>query len=415
MGASERERGVCERIAERAGVLLDDLRLHVGIPTGMGHTAGLDETRERFTARCRALGAAIELVPGDSRPAWIGGPSSMAGGNAPTPPPTAICRRLGSAISGGGSAVLVAGHLDTVHDPRGAFNSLTMSADGRTATGPGCVDMKGGLVIAMAALEALEESGVSIPWTFTLNSDEETGTYHSDRVLRAEASSGRYSAGLALEPAMDGGKLAVSRGGSGQFMIECRGKAAHVGRDFSSGVSAVDALARTIVDAHTISDAARGVCVNVGPLWCPTPTNMVAPHAAAWGNLRFPDPQTGEALDHRLAELSHGTAEALPQVVVHRSLHRPAKPLTPGTQALAELARASAEDLGQTLPFGSTAGVCDGNNLQAAGLATIDTLGVRGGGLHTLQEWIEIPSLVERCQLLAVLMMRIAEGRLSDS
>ena len=91
----------------------------------------------------------------------------------------------------------------------------------------------------------------------------------------------------------------------------------------------------------------------------------------------------------------------------HQSFNRPAKPLIPATQRLADLARAAAEDLGQKLPFGSPGGVCDGNNLQAAGLPTIDTLGVRGGALHTLQEWIDLSSLVERCQMLAVVVMRV--------
>lgn len=101
----------------------------------------------------------------------------------------------------------------------------------------------------------------------------------------------------------------------------------------------------------------------------------------------------------------------MPIVRVHTSFNRPAKPLTPEVQKLAELAAAVAGELGQKLPFGKTGGVCDGNILQSEGLATIDTLGVRGGGLHTTSEWIEVASLVERCQLLAVMVKRISEGQ----
>src|SRR5207237_3461241 len=101
---------------------------------------------------------------------------------------------------------------------------------------------------------------------------------------------------------------------------------------------------------------------------------------------------------------------AMPRVIVRQSYNRPAKPLIPATECLALLARSAAEDLGQRLPFGKTGGACDGNILQDEGLPTIDTLGVRGGGLHTPQEWIDIPSLVERCQLLAVLISRLAAG-----
>ena len=140
-------------------------------------------------------------------------------------------------------------------------------------------------------------------------------------------------------------------------------------------------------------------------------TNVVPDRARAWGNVRFPSPQIADELAEGLDALATPpTSESLPRVTVHRSFNRPAKPLTPATRALAEAAWSVAESLGQRLPFGKTGGVCDGNILQDAGLPTIDTLGVRGGGLHTPQEWIEIASLVERCQLLAVLIARIAAG-----
>jgi glutamate carboxypeptidase len=133
---------------------------------------------------------------------------------------------------------------------------------------------------------------------------------------------------------------------------------------------------------------------------------VVPDRARAWGNVRFTNAEVGEDLGRALQAMATPDGD-LPRIEVRRSFNRPAKPLTPATEALALRARGVAEDLGQKLPFGRTGGVCDGNNLQAAGLPTIDTLGVRGGGLHTPQEWIELASLVERCQLLAVLIMRL--------
>ena len=94
-------------------------------------------------------------------------------------------------------------------------------------------------------------------------------------------------------------------------------------------------------------------------------------------------------------------------VKVYRSFNRPAKPETPAVRRLAEMAREEAEALGQSLPFESTGGVCDGNVLQAAGLPTIDTMGVRGGNLHRHDEWIELDSLTERAALLARLLVRL--------
>ncbi|QYU68548.1 M20/M25/M40 family metallo-hydrolase [Leptolyngbya sp. 15MV] len=130
--------------------------------------------------------------------------------------------------------------------------------------------------------------------------------------------------------------------------------------------------------------------------------------ARAWGNLRYPTRDIADELRADLASLHRGAADDLPWVQTRLSLNRPAKPLTPQVERLALMARAAAEDLGQSLPFGKTGGVCDGNILQDEGLPTIDTLGVRGGGLHTPNEWIELDSLVERCQLLAVLIARLS-------
>jgi glutamate carboxypeptidase len=394
-----------QEIARREGALLADLKRFVAISTGPDHAgaAGLDELRGVMTARLTALGAACRLVPGEDRPGWLASwrATEGAAGAAPVPPTAVLARPVS-----GGRRLLLAGHLDTVHEYSAAFGELSIAPGGKTATGPGCVDMKGGLVIALHALEALEVAGEEVGWTFVLNSDEETGSYHSDTALRAEAS--RHDIGMALEPAMAGGELALTRGGSGQFAFACRGSAAHVGRDFTKGVSAVDALARAVVAAHGLSDPSRGVCVSVGPLRGGHATNVVPDQAMGWGNVRFPDAAAEGVLRESLGGLARGDASAgaLPEVRVLESFNRPAKPLTAGTERLALAARAAAEDLGQSLPFAASSGVCDGNNLQDAGLATIDTLGVRGGGLHTLNEWIELASLVERCQLLAVLMMR---------
>lgn len=397
MPLTARESRLLDVIHARARSLLDDLSLYVGIPTGGNHAAGLDVTRQRLTGRLEALGARLELVPGAPRPEWLYG----AGPGAYIPP-TAVCERE---AAGARRRLLISGHLDTVHDPAGPFRELKIAADGKTATGPGCVDMKGGLVIAVHALEALAEAGVDAHWTFVLNSDEETGSYHSEAALRALAP--RHDAGLVLEPALPDGGLVVERPGSGQFMIEVRGKAAHVGRDFASGVSAVNALAGLLTKLAAMARPAEGLIVNVGPIEGGTTTNVVPERARAWGNVRFKTAEAGQELERTIAALATATS-APARVEVKTSFNRPAKPLTDQTKMLAESARAVAEDLGQKLPFGKTGGVCDGNILQDAGLPTIDTLGVRGGGLHTPQEWIEVKSLVERCQLLALLIARLA-------
>ena len=394
---SELETRLCAAVTSRRGKLLEDLRRHVDTPTGPGSAGGLEATRNEFSQRLSALGAAATIIRGEPKEEWL-----LGEGESREAPPVLVCRRRRP-----GHSILLCGHLDTVHPVSSDFRSLTLNADGSTATGPGCVDMKGGLVIAINALEVLEECGVDISWGFIFNSDEETGSYSSDAALRAEAASG-YDAGLVFEPAMANGGLAIQRSGSGQFKIVTRGKAGHVGRDFRSCVSAVTALGRCIVAVGDMADADRGAITNIGPIQGGAATNIVPDSAAAWGNVRFETPEIATELAAKLDALATGP-DALPGVEVLRSFHRPSKPLTPAVQHLADMARMAATDLGQQLPFGKTGGVCDGNNLQAAGLPVIDTLGVRGGGLHTTSEWIEIPSLVERCQLTCVALRRLAE------
>jgi len=392
---------------ERAPRMRDDLARHVAIPTGWNHTPGLDEYRGLLIDRLRAIGAVVEKRPGDPKPDWLlgGGDGAIA--------PIAVCRS--EAMQRGDSAaarVLICCHLDTVFDPAGDFREMTIAEGGETAVGPGVVDMKGGILTTLNALEVLHQLGAKTPWTLVLTSDEETGSYCSDRVMREEA--GNHDIGLATEPALPGGELAVERMGAGQFLVETTGRSAHVGRNFTDGVSAVTALAEALVAISTMPDPARGRTVSVGPLKGGDATNAVPDSAAGWGNARFPTKEIGDEIIAMLEALQRDEDldAGVAGVRIKHSFKRPAKPLTEPTRQLALIARRAAEDLGQKLPFASTGGVCDGNILQDAGLPAIDTLGVRGGGLHTTDEWIELKSLPERAQLMAVLLARLAESGL---
>lgn len=401
------ENAVLDDLRDRGDEMFAQLSEHVAIPTGKGYQPGLDEYRNILLDRLTALGASVSEHPGDPRPAWLDADPDP---NRPTP--KTVAARHTDAVPNA-PRMLIAGHIDTVHDPNGAFKELTKSADGATALGPGAADMKGGILVALTALESLHRVGASVNWTFALNADEETGSFHSKRALEELARA--HDVGLAIEPALPGGALAIERMGSGQFMIEVFGRSAHVGRDFAQGVSAVTRLGEILVELGRLPDLERGMIVSVGPIKGGPVTNAVPDHAAAWGNVRFKDPDSAAELERRILALATPEADALPRVVVHHDWNRPAKPLIPPTQRLADVAARAAEDIGQSLPFTSTGGVCDGNILQNVGLPTIDTLGVRGGGLHTTDEWIEVPSLVERASLMAVLLLRLSQGALPDS
>ncbi len=398
---SELEQRICRLIENRSAEMLRDLAAHVAIPTGHNFRPGLDQYRDVVTDRLAKLGGVVELVAGDSRPGWLELPGTSTG--EASIPPVAIVRA--PHVQSNKPRILIAGHLDTVHDPQGEFRELSIAPDGKTCIGPGAVDMKGGILVGLVALETLAACGVNINWTFLLNSDEETGSFHSYRAIFETAR--QHDIGIALEPAMPDGGLVVSRMGSGQFRIEAFGRGAHVGRDFARGVSAVNALAQVILDVAKLAQPERGTIVNVGPLQGGSVTNAVPDYAACWGNVRFTDTVSAQRLQKSFEAIRR---DGLPRIDVQHAFNRPAKPPTPHVQALAEAAREVAVNLGQVLPFGSTGGVCDGNIMHEAGLRTIDTMGVRGGNLHRKDEYVEIPSLVQRAQLLSIFLLRQGSG-----
>jgi glutamate carboxypeptidase len=391
-------------IASRRAAMERDLERFVAIPTGTGHEVGLAELRAIMRARLEALGADIDEIPGDPRPAWIVQPGQRA--DAP-PPPSLRAAKHG----GAGRSVLITGHLDTVHDPFGAFQTLARESSDR-AVGPGAIDMKGGLVAMLFALEALAAAKVPVAWTVLLNSDEETGSLHSQRAIRAEARAcaARGGFGLAMEPSLPDGSLVLERLGSATFRIECEGRAAHAGRDFAQGVSAVNALAAKILDAAKLVDLDAGTVVNIGPLEGAKATNIVADRARAWGNARFRDAAREQLVKAGLLALSTAADAPLPRTRIEYESNRPAKPETAAVRAMAEEVRAIGEALGQKVGFGKSGGVSDGNLMQAEGLPTLDTMGPRGGNLHRTDEYIDLDSLAPRAAMLAILLARATKG-----
>lgn len=396
------EREIAARLAARAAAMERDLAEFVAIPTCSGHEEGLARFRAIMRARLAALGAEIAEIAGDPKPAWIVQP----GQRADAAPPVALCAR---SRGGSGTPILLTGHLDTVHDPHGDFQTLSRTSPTR-AEGPGAIDMKGGLVIMLHALEVLAELGVRPAWTVLLNSDEETGSLHSQRAIRAEARACAAAGGigLAMEPALPDGSLVLERLGSCTFRIECEGRAVHAGRDFANGVSAVNALAARILEAAKLVDLAEGTVVNIGPLEGGKATNIVADRARGWGNARFKDAAREEALQRGLFALATAPDAPLPRTRLEYESNRPAKPVIPAVRALAEEIRAIGEPLGQKVGFGKSGGVSDGNLMQAEGLPTIDTMGPIGGNLHRTDEYIELDSLVPRASMLAILLARQA-------
>ena len=302
--------------------------------------------------------------------------------------------------------MLLTGHMDTVYPVDHPFQTLTDRGDG-TINGPGTADMKGGLAVMLAALKAVEvsPSAPRIGYDVVINSDEETGSLSSAALL-ARVARGKVAA-LTYEPALADGTLAGARGGTGNFSIVVRGRSAHAGRNPEDGRNAIVAAA----DIALRLAKARGprLAVNPARIEGGGPNNVVPDLAVLRVNFR---PATADDIVRARAHIDGAVAmvaaEHEVQIAVHGGFNRPPKPIDDGAAKLFDLVRASGGDLGLDIGWRPTGGVCDGNNIAAAGVPVVDTMGVRGGAIHSAEEFMIVDSLAERAALSALTIMRIA-------
>lgn len=307
--------------------------------------------------------------------------------------------------------VLLCGHRDTVFATDHPFQHCTL-LDENTLQGPGVADMKGGLVVMLYALLALERSpwANNLGWEVLITGDEETGSLGSAPILAARA--GQYQMGLVFEPALtEAGLFAGERKGSGHYTVVATGKAAHAGRNFDQGRNAIVALAALIPEIHQLNQQRQGVTINIGQIQGGVALNVVPDRALCHLDIRTTTAEDEAWFTQTFATLlaSFPRAEGI-TLSAQGHFHRPPKPLTAKTLHLFQLLAEIGVDLDQSVSWQPTGGCCDGNNLAAAGLPTIDSLGVRGGKIHTSEEYIILPSLVERAQLTALLLMKLAAG-----
>jgi len=304
--------------------------------------------------------------------------------------------------------VLLTGHMDTVFAADHPFQSLRW-IDADTLNGPGVADMKGGIAVMLAALGALEASEFApdIGWEVVLNSDEEVSSPGSAPLLAAAAQ--RCHLGLTFEPALPDGTLAGARKGSGNFSAVVSGRAAHAGREPEKGRNAVLAAADLALRLKALT--AADLTVNPAKIDGGGPNNIVPDHAVLRWNMRPSTPaaevRARAAIDALVAEVA---AAHEVQIHVHGHFARPPKPLDANQARLFELVRDCGAALGLAIGWRDTGGVCDGNNLAATGLAVVDTLGPRGGAIHSADEFLCVDSLVERAQLAALVLMRVAQS-----
>jgi glutamate carboxypeptidase len=298
--------------------------------------------------------------------------------------------------------ILVLGHLDTVY-PVGTIAKMPFRVAGGKAWGPGTFDMKGGLVMALAAVDALRAVGqgsrkrVVFLWT----SDEEIGSETSRRVIESEAR--RSDAVLVLEPSLGReGRLKTERKGVGGAEIIVTGLAAHAGIEPEKGVNAVHELALQIARLMKMNDRARGITVQATVVEGGTATNVVPETARAAVDIRFSKVADAGRIERGL----HGLRPILrgARVEVRGGGMRPPLERSARVRELFGVARGLMKEMGLSLGEAATGGGSDGNFTAALGVPTLDGLGAVGDGAHSLREHVVVREMGVRAALIAGLL-----------
>jgi len=368
-----------------AGALLGELLDWVGIESPTYDAAAVNRMEDFIAPRIGALGFAIERLPGREGFGDI-----------------LRCRRAGRSD---GPGILMIAHADTVHPIGTLAHKLPIRHDGDKCYGPAIYDMKGGTVIALAALRAvIEADKLHLPITCIINPDEEIGSPTSREIIEAEARRHKYV--LIPEPAKgERGEATTGRHAFQRFFLTTHGRPAHSGWTNKDGRSAVRVMAQIVEElesrsnfdsgpTYAVSVFHGGQWVNCVPMTCTAQALCVARDMATFAEIsRVMDGLVGVRSDVRIE--------------VERGPVRPLWTAHAATMGLYEKARRIAGEIGFELPHGQHGGGSDGNFTGAMGIATLDGLGVMGGGAHTHEEHIRVSSLVPRATLVARLIAEL--------
>ena len=371
------------------------------INSGTGNLAGLAEVAGRLADRFAGLPGAVELVA----PAPVTA-IDAAGREVEKAHGAHLVLRVRPDAA---RRLLLTGHMDTVFPADHPFQAVTR-VDGATVNGPGTADMKGGLAIMLHALRAFEATPGAgrIGYDVMINADEETGSLASAALLESLARK-KYAA-LTYEPAaLPDGTLAHARGGTGNYAVTIRGRSAHAGRNPREGRNALVAAAELVLRLTRLEE--DDLTVNPAKIDGGGANNVVPDLAVLRFNIR---PRTAAAMarfEGQLVDVLDQLAEER-EVAIHRhgGVTRPPKPVDERAQKLFDLVRDCGAQLGQSVGWQPSGGVCDGNNIAACGVPVVDTLGVRGGAIHSPDEYLIVASLAERAALSALVLGRLASG-----
>jgi len=377
-------------VTDRFARYLDELEQLVNLDCGSYTPGGVNRVADLVTANLAELGASVTRTP-----------------HEPGPDERQLGDLVVARVPGDGPHLLLIGHMDTVF-PEGTAAARPFRTDGERALGPGVSDMKGGLLAGLYAVAALQAIGQRPKVTFVANPDEEIGSPFSGPHIRALAA--EHDAALVLECARANGDIVSARKGIADYEITLTGRAAHAGVEPEKGRSAILEAARQVIALHALNGRWPSVTVNAGVIAGGTRPNVVAEACRIELDLRA---ATATAFEEAAAEVrrivTDPTTEGVTAELREVARHLPME-LTPAASRLAALATEIGGELGFTVRDAATGGASDANTTSAAGLPTLDGLGPIGGDDHSVDEWLDLGSVVPRTTLVAGLMARIGEA-----
>jgi len=375
-------------INSRYDSFVDDLKTIVNIDSSGENPEGIKKVARFFKKRFEAIGFDTSLL-------------SLGKTGVP-------CLESRNRSSRGPFDIMFLGHMDTVF-PRGEVEKRHFALSGRTATGPGVCDMKGGLLVALHTLEALHHQGIlgTLSVCAAFNGDEETGSRASREWI--ETTARKSSRVFVFEPCRPGYRFVLRRKGGGWFHVTVKGKAAHAGADPDKGANAVVELAHQAIAINSeLNDPETGTSAQVTVISGGNKINIIPDKAVASVDVRILSLSEKDRVENFFKTLPNTTHVKGNSVSVQGSIDRP--PMEPDQETLKlwELFKSESHGIGLEIDSISTGGCSDGNFTSALGRPTIDGMGLVGANAHRPDEYVELDSITDMVRLTASICRSLA-------
>ena len=365
------------------------LKMLVETESPSHNKAAVDRVGVIVAEEARKLGAWVEVIPNNET-----GDHILSRFTSPSEAWPQGTRRGGM-----GKGVLILCHMDTVY-PLGTVDKTPYREQGGKVFGPGTLDMKAGIVIALAAIEEAQMSGLNRSVTLLCTSDEEIGSHTSRELIETLATESALV--LVMEPALLDGALKTWRKGVGEFRVRTKGRAAHAGGDHQAGRNAIEEMAHQIIAIQKLTDYSKQTTLNVGVIQGGTVSNVVPEEAIIQVDVRVMQPSEWERLESEMNKLKpvlDGTS-----IEITGQLNRPPMPFDEKMKATFEKAKSIAAGIGMNLIPGGTGGASDGNFVAPLGIPVLDGMGAVGEAAHSAREYIFADSLEQKAKLSAALI-----------